>query len=338
MYGGRHTVTLIPGDGIGPELAACVKKVFRHANVPVDFEDIVVSGLISDKAAIQEAVTAIKRNGVGLKGVLRTKLDDVDHHSLNVQLRVELDLFANLVLCKSIPGVKTRHENVDIVVIRENTEGEYSGLEHEGVPGIVESLKIITRVKSQRVAKYAFDYATKYGRKKVTAIHKANIMKLSDGLFLRECEKVSQLYPNIEFNSMIIDNCCMQLVSKPQQFDVMVMPNLYGNIVSNIGAGLVGGAGVCPGKNVGREYVIFEQGARHAGLDLAFQNVANPTAMLLSATAMLRHLGLLSYAEAIETAIYDTIGKAKVRTRDLKGEATTSDFVQAITSRLSTDT
>lgn len=328
-------MTLIPGDGIGPELAACVKHVFRHANVPVDFEEILVSGLISDKTSIDEAVMSIKRNGVGLKGVLRTKLDDVGQHSLNVQLRVELDLFANVVLCKSIPGIKTRHNDVDIVVIRENTEGEYSGLEHESVPGVVEGLKIVTRENSHRIAKYAFDYATRHQRKRVTAIHKANIMKLSDGLFLRECEEVSKLYPNIEFKSMIIDNCCMQLVSNPRQFDVMVMPNLYGNIVSNIGAGLVGGAGVCPGKNVGKEHVLFEQGARHTGVGLAFQNVANPTAMLLSSVNMLRHLGLLDHAQRIETAVYDTIHKTKAHTSDIGGDASTSSFVQAVVSNLS---
>jgi isocitrate dehydrogenase (NAD+) len=312
MYGGRHTVTMIPGDGIGPELACCVKEVFRVANCPVHFEEINVSGLISDTAAIDDAVKSIRRNGVGLKGILKTKLDDVDHHSLNVTLRVGLKLFANVVLCKNVPGINTRHKDVDIVVIRENTEGEYSGLEHESVPGVVEGLKIITREKSRAIAKYAFDYATRHGRKKVTAIHKANIMKLSDGLFLRECGSVAEGYPSIEFNSMIIDNCCMQLVSRPQQFDVMVMPNLYGNIVGNIGAGLVGGAGICPGKNVGREYVVFEQGARHVGLDLAFQNVANPTAMLLSSVQMLRHLGNQSHADRIESAIFKTVSQPKV--------------------------
>lgn len=265
---------------------------------------------------------------------MRTKLDEVDQLSLNVYLRVELDLFANVVYCKSIPGVKSRHQDIDIVVIRENTEGEYSGLEHEGVPGVVESLKIVTRNKSQHIAKYAFDYATRHQRKTVTAIHKANIMKLSDGLFLRECEKVAQLYPNIEFRSMIIDNCCMQLVSHPQQFDVMVMPNLYGNIVSNIGAGLVGGAGVCPGKNVGRDFVLFEQGARHTGLELAFQNRANPTAMLLSATSMLRHLGLHKHWKLIEAALYHTLLKTKVRTKDIGGDASTSEFITEVAKNL----
>jgi isocitrate dehydrogenase (NAD+) len=313
QYGGRHTVTLIPGDGIGPELAVSVKEIFRCANVPVYFEEVMVSGLISQNSdAIQEAITSVRRNGLGLKGILRTRVDDVGQQSLNRLLRIELDLFANIIYCKSIPGIKTRHDDIDIIIIRENTEGEYSGLEHESVSGVVESLKIITRKKSQQIAKYAFDYAKRHDRKKVTAIHKANIMKLSDGLFLKECEKVSKLYPGIKFNSMIVDNCCMQMVSNPYQFDVMVMPNLYGNIVSNIGAGLVGGAGVCPGKNVGRDHIIFEPGARHSAIELSARNLANPTAMLLSSILLLRHLNLHLHADNIENALYKAIQISKV--------------------------
>ncbi|XP_003384684.2 PREDICTED: isocitrate dehydrogenase [NAD] subunit 1, mitochondrial-like [Amphimedon queenslandica] len=329
-YGGKHTVTLIPGDGVGPELAASVKEVFRHANVPVHFEEVTISGLISqDKDAINEAVTSIKRNGLGLKGVLRTRVDSFDNQSLNQLLRKELDLFANVVYCKSVPGIKTRHDNVDIVIIRENTEGEYSGLEHESVPGVVESLKVITREKSYRIAKFAFDYAVRRNRKKVTAIHKANIMKLSDGLFLKVCEEVASLYPKIEFKSMIVDNCCMQMVSNPYQFDVMVMPNLYGNIVSNIGAGLVGGAGVCPGRNVGVNNIIFEPGARHSGREISARNIANPTAMLLSSVGLLRHLGLHTHGDSIEHAVYKTISD-KVLTADVGGNITTSAFVQTV--------
>ncbi|KAL5471374.1 hypothetical protein EMCRGX_G029485 [Ephydatia muelleri] len=336
VYGGRHMVTLIPGDGIGPELAASVKEVFSYANVPVDFEEILVSGLVSkgNKKTLERAVNSLQRNGVGIKGVIRTQLDDVDSLSLNMLLRTELDLFANVVRCRSIPGVKTRHDDVDIVIIRENTEGEYSRLEHEIVPGVVESLKIVTRARSNMIAKFAFDYATTHHRKRVTAIHKANIMKMSDGLFLRQCEQVASLYPDIEFKSMIIDNCCMQLISNPRQFDVMVMPNLYGNILSNIGAGLVGGPGLCPGKNVGIGCIVFEQGARHAAISKAFQNKANPTAMLLTSVDLLRHLGLTHHAQSIEAAVYKTISLSKIRTEDLGGTASTSQFVQAVIRHL----
>ncbi|XP_065883278.1 isocitrate dehydrogenase [NAD] subunit gamma, mitochondrial-like [Dysidea avara] len=338
LYGGRHTITLIPGDGIGPELAVSLKEVFRHANVPVDFEEISVSGLISsDMDSIQEAVTSVKRNGAAIKGVLHTPMDRADNRSLNMLMRLELDLFANVVLCKSFPGIKTRHDGIDIAIIRENTEGEYSGLEHESVPGVVESLKIITREKSRRIAKYAFDYATRHNRSKVTAIHKANIMKLTDGMFLRTCKEVSELYPNIKFDSMIIDNCCMQMVSNPYQFDVMVMPNLYGNIVSNIGAGLVGGAGVVTGKNVGSHYVLFEPGARHTALSKASQNICNPTGILLSGVNMLHHVGLHQHSEMIRDAIMKTLENPESHTHDIGGNATTSSFVHAVVSNLNPD-
>eukprot|EP00118_Oscarella_pearsei_P003761 m.15643 g.15643 ORF g.15643 m.15643 type:complete len:374 (+) comp26485_c0_seq1:259-1380(+) len=335
-YGGRHTVTLIPGDGIGPELAACVKEVFRKANAPVDFEELIVSGDISrDPAVLNQAVTSVQRNGVALKGVLSTPLGgSPDFRSLNVHMRVELDLFANVVHCKTLQGIKTRHSDIDIVVIRENTEGEYSGLEHESAPGVVESLKIVTRHKSERIAKFAFDYATRHNRKKVTAIHKANIMKLADGMFLECCEKVSALYPKIEFNNMIIDNTCMQLVSNPSQFDVMVMPNLYGNIVGNLCAGLVGGAGVVSGKNIGHKYAVFEQGARHKASDIAGQNKANPTGMLLSAANMLDHLGLSQHASLIGSSVKSVLQKGKVKTVDLGGKATTGEYIQAVVKEL----
>ncbi|KAI6648060.1 Isocitrate dehydrogenase [Oopsacas minuta] len=336
QYGGRHTVTLIPGDGVGPELAASVKEIFRASKVPVDFEEVIVSGVVSTKEhTLTEALSSINRNGIALKGVLHTPLDTgAIERSLNVQMRLKLDLFANIVYCKSIAGVDCVAPNLDLVIIRENTEGEYSGLEHESIPGVVEYLKVITRQKSLRIAKFAFDFANRYNRKLVTAIHKANIMKLTDGLFLRCCEEVSKLYPNIKFNHVIVDNCCMQLVTNPYQFDVMVMPNLYGNIVSNIGAGLIGGAGIAPGENIGNNAVIYEPGARHTYKTKAFQNVANPTAMLLSSTHMLKHLGLGSSANLIETAIYRVYKNTDIRTMDLGGDSTMSGFVQELGNQI----
>eukprot|EP01137_Pigoraptor_chileana_P032187 Opistho-2@21175 len=336
QYGGRHTVTLIPGDGVGPELATIVQTIFKHANVPVEFERIEVhqADVASNSDALKEGVLSIRRNKVALKGVVATPIGRGSHQSFNMILRKEFDLFANVVKCRSIPGYPTRHNNVDLVVIRENTEGEYSGLEHQSVSGVVESLKVVTRENSIRIAKYAFDYATRNNRKKVTAIHKANIMKLGDGLFLNSCKEVSALYPMIKFESMIVDNCCMQLVSNPYQFDVMVMPNLYGNIVGNVGAGLVGGAGVVPGINIGHEFAIFEPGARHAAADIQGQNIANPSAMIFSATLMLRHLGHHTHADVISKAVKRVIKTGKYATRDMGGVTSSTQFTQQVLDQI----
>lgn len=249
---------MIPGDGIGPELMLHVKSVFRHACVPVDFEEVHVSSN-ADEEDIRNAIMAIRRNRVALKGNIETNHNlPPSHKSRNNILRTSLDLYANVIHCKSLPGVVTRHKDIDILIVRENTEGEYSSLEHESVAGVVESLKIITKAKSLRIAEYAFKLAQESGRKKVTAVHKANIMKLGDGLFLQCCREVAAGYPQIAFESMIVDNTTMQLVSRPQQFDVMVMPNLYGNIVNNVCAGLVGGPGLVAGANYGHVYAVFE--------------------------------------------------------------------------------
>ena len=234
----RVTATLIPGDGVGPELVASVEEVFRAAGVPMDFEVYFMSEVHSALSApIPQVVDSIKRNGLCLKGILTTPSFSAsgERDTLNIRMRNTLDLYANVVQVKSVEGVKSRHSNIDLVIIREQTEGEYSCLEHQSVPGVVESLKLVTAKKSIRIAKFAFDYATKHGKKKVTAVHKANIMKLGDGLFLKCCQEVAQLYPNIEFENMIVDNACMQLVSKPQQFDVMVMPNLVQNKILSAG-------------------------------------------------------------------------------------------------------
>uniref|UniRef100_A0A8C9SX10 Isocitrate dehydrogenase [NAD] subunit, mitochondrial n=1 Tax=Scleropages formosus TaxID=113540 RepID=A0A8C9SX10_SCLFO len=324
--GGRHTVTLIPGDGIGPEL---LNHVFSR--VPVDFEVVHVNSALTSEDDINNAITAIRRNGVALKGNMETNHNmPPSYKSRNNLLRVTLDLYANVMHCRSLSGVRTRHRNVDIIIVRENTEGEYSSLEHESVSGVVECLKIITRDKSLRIADYAFQLARKKGRHSVTAVHKANIMKLGDGLFLQCCKEVASGYPDITFDSMIVDNTTMQLVSKPQQFDVMVMPNLYGNVVSNVCAGLVGGPGLVPGANYGKDYAVFETGTRNTGKSIAGKNIANPTAMLLASCMMLDHLGLHAYASMIRSAVLLTMNKTQLHTADIGGQCTTSEIIQSI--------
>lgn len=258
-YGLRFTVSLIPGDGIGRELCESVQTVFAAARVPVDFEEVQLSGYGSDPHDLQRTIASLRRNRIGLKGIIYTPLTG-NQTSFNVAIRRALDIYASVVQIHTLPGCRSRHPNIDMVIIRENTEGEYSGLEHEPVPGVVESLKVTTRANSQRIVQFAFDYARQNGRRKVTCVHKANIMKLTDGLFLRVFREVADAnkHTGIECDSMIVDNTAMQMVSNPAQFDVIVTPNLYGNIVSNIGAGLIGSAGLIPGYNIGRDYAIFE--------------------------------------------------------------------------------
>ncbi|XP_055954310.1 isocitrate dehydrogenase [NAD] subunit beta, mitochondrial isoform X2 [Patella vulgata] len=330
---------MVPGDGVGPDLMASVQEVFQSAGAPVDFEEIFISEVQpAQSATVGSVVESFKRNGVGLKGIIATPSSFKGGvlQTLNMQIRQELDLFANVVRIKSLAGYKTKHNNLDFVIIREQTEGEYSALEHESVPGVVECLKIVTKEKSQRIAKFAFDYAMRLNRKKVTAVHKANIMKLGDGLFLRSCEEIAELYPSIEFETMIIDNCCMQLVSNPHQFDVMVMPNLYGNIVDNLAAGLVGGAGVVPGESFSHDVAIYEQGARHSYAEAVGRNIANPTATILGACNMLKHLHLEFHSRLIEDAVYRVVKSGKFRTQDMGGYTSTSDFTQAIVNNLHT--
>jgi isocitrate dehydrogenase (NAD+) len=282
-------------------------------------------------ASIDDVIDSISRNNhVALKGVIQEGLGG-ENQGLNMQLRRRLDLFANVVHIKSLEGIATRHKKpLDFVIVREQTEGEYSSLEHELVPGVIESLKITTRPKCERIAKFAFDYATKHNRRKVTCVHKANIMKLGDGLFLNICKEMSKLYPKIEFEAMIIDNTCMQLVNRPEQFDVVVLPNLYGNIVDNLASGLVGGAGVVPGQSVGSDYVIFEPGSRHSFKEAFGRQIANPTAMILSCSNLLKHLHLNDYGRALRSAVEKVIRDGKVKTRDLGGYATTGDFAYAV--------
>lgn len=339
-YGGRVTCAMIPGDGVGPELMAGVKKVFKSAAVPVDFEVIDTVHCKKTEDTCFEAITAIQRNGIALKGNIETKLDmlEPDQKSPNVYLRTNLDLFANVIKVKSIPAVPTRHNNIDIRIIRQNTEGEYSHLEHEAIPGVVETYKIMTAKNSERIARFAFDYARRNRRKKVTAVHKANIMKLGDGLFLKCCREVAQEYPDIEFNAMIVDNTSMQLVSHPEQFDVMVMPNLYGNIVGNICCGLVGGAGVVAGTNVGDNYRVFESATRNTGKNIEGMNVANPSGMLFASTLMLKYVGFGKHASMINHAVIDTIQQDKIMTPDLGGSNSTTDVIDSICKKLEAKT
>ncbi|XP_039615318.1 isocitrate dehydrogenase [NAD] subunit beta, mitochondrial isoform X2 [Polypterus senegalus] len=334
---GVFKVTMIPGDGVGPELMTSVKEVFKAGDVPVEFEEFHLSEVqnMASEEKLEEVLGSMKKNRVALKGKIYTPMEyKGELASFEMRLRRKLDLFANVVHVNSLPGYKTRHNNLDLVIIREQTEGEYSSLEHESVTGVIECLKIITREKSRRIAKFAFDYATKKSRSKVTAVHKANIMKLGDGLFLQSCQEVAQLYPKIKYETMIIDNCCMQLVQNPYQFDVLVMPNLYGNIIDNLAAGLVGGAGVVPGESYSAEYAVFETGARHPFAQAVGRNIANPTAMLLSSANMLRHLNLEYHSSLISEAVKRVIKTGKVRTADLGGYASCDEFTRAVIANL----
>jgi isocitrate dehydrogenase (NAD+) len=277
-------------------------------------------------------VSALLRTRVGLKGPITTPVAS-GHASINVALRKALELYANFRPITRIPGIKTPFENVDMIVVRENTEGEYSGLEHTVVPGVVESLKIITAYASARIALFAFEYARKVGRKKITSVHKANIMKLSDGLFLDSARKIAAAFPDIEYQEMIVDNCCMQLVMRPQQFDMLLLENLYGDIVSDLAAGLVGGLGLVPGANLGEHCALFE--AVHGSApDLAGKNLANPTALVLSAVLMLHHLGQDLVADRLEKAVHSVYQEGRCLTRDIGGTASTEEFTSALIGAL----
>merc|ERR1711971_717813 len=331
-YGGRHTVTMMPGEGIGPEMMGYVKQVYKEAAVPVDFEMIELDpkGGTEDTADLYNAISSVRRNGVGIKGNIETQLIRPDIKSRNIEMRNQLDLFVNVLHCTSKKGVKTRHDDIDICVIRQNTQGEYSMLEHESVPGVVECMKITTATETKRLVHYAFQYAIKHGRKKVTLIHKANIMKLTDGLFLSTATEVAKEYPHIKFDQMIIDNCCMQLVSNPWQFDVMVLTNLQGTIASNLICGLIGGPGLIAGGNFGPRYALFEPGTRNTGTKLVGQNKANPVAMLTASVELLEHIGLDRHANIIGKAIDSTVNEDKVHTEDLGGNASTLEVVDSI--------
>lgn len=327
----KHKITLIPGDGIGPEVTGATVSVLRAAGFKAEWEPFVVGAEALTKYGDplpKDLIDSIKSNKVALKGPVMTPVG-TGFVSSNVRLRRELDLYANLRPIRSLRGVPTRYERVDLIVVRENTEDLYSGLEHEVVPGVVESLKIITDRASRRIARFAFDYARREGRRKVTAIHKANIMKLSDGLFLNCFREVAAHSPGIEADDLIVDNACMQLVIDPSQFDVLLLENLYGDIISDLGAGLVGGLGVVPGANIGDDLAVFEA-VHGAAPSIAGRGIANPTAMIQTAGLMLKHLGERDIAHRVQDALEKVLADGKTLTRDLGGDATTIEFTEAV--------
>ena len=330
-----HTITLIPGDGIGPEVSGAVVTILEAAGLDAEWESHLAGVLALERHGStlpNELLDSIRRNKVALKGPVTTPVGG-GFTSVNVGLRKALDLFANLRPVWNIPSVPSRYEGIDLVIVRENTEDLYSGLEHEVIPGVVESLKIITEDASTRIATFAFEYAKKHGRSRVTAVHKANIMKMSDGLFLRCVRKVAEAYPDIRSDDRIVDAACMALVMNPTQFDVLVMPNLYGDIVSDMCAGLVGGLGVVPGANLGTEIGVFEA-VHGSARDIAGKNLANPMALLFSAVLMLRHIGERAIADRVVAGLGDVLREGTVRTRDLGGTASTMEFTDAVCGKL----
>jgi isocitrate dehydrogenase (NAD+) len=324
-------VTLIPGDGIGPEITAAALKIFEAAGASIEWETM-PAGLEAMKeygVPVPDALLeSIRRNKIAYKGPLTTVVGK-GFSSANVTLRKELQLYANLRPVRSVKGVTTHYNNIDLIIVRENTEDLYSGIEHLIAPGITESIKVITFHASTRIARFAFEYARNNGRKKVAAVHKANIMKLTDGMFLDATKQVAKEYPDIEYREIIVDNCAMQLVMKPSQFEVLVLTNLYGDIISDLCAGLVGGLGVVPGANIGEDYAVFE--AVHGSApDIAGKNIANPLAFIFSGLMMLEHLGLSDIAKDISKAVAMVLEDGNIRTRDLGGNATTMEFTDSI--------
>ena len=328
-------VTLIPGDGIGPEITASVTEILKSAGAEIEWE-IQTAG--ADVAEVEgsplpdRVIESIKKNKVALKAPVTTPIGK-GFRSVNVALRKSLDLYSNLRPCKNIDGIKTRFDNVDLVIVRENTEDLYAGIERQIDVDTAESIKIITRKASTRIVEFAFDYAVKNNRKLVTAVSKANICKLSDGLFLECAREVAKKYPQIEYKEILVDNLCMQLVQKPEQFDVLVLPNLYGDIVSDLCAGLIGGLGVAQGANIGLDAAVFEP-VHGSAPDIKGQNKANPTALLLSAIEMLKYIEQREVAEKVEKALYKTLKEQKVVTADLGGKATTTEFTEEIIKNL----
>lgn len=330
-----HNITLINGDGIGPEISECVQKIIEAAGVKINW-DVQTAG--ADVAQLegsplpQRVIDSIKKNKVALKAPVTTPIGK-GFRSVNVALRKELDLYANLRPCKNLPSVKTRFDNVDLVVVRENTEDLYAGIERQIDADSAESIKIITRKASERIVEFAFDYAVKNSRKTVTAVTKANICKLTDGLFLECARKVAQKYPQIEYKEILVDNACMQLVMAPEKFDVLVLPNLYGDIVSDLTAGLIGGLGVAQGANIGKDCAVFEP-VHGSAPDIKGKGIANPTALLLSAVMMLNYIGEATAAQRIETALFKTLENKDFLTPDLGGNASSKAFTEKIIENL----
>ena len=332
-----HKITLIPGDGIGPEVVGATVRILEATGVQFDWESYAAGADAYEKYGEyipKELNDAIERNKVALKGPITTPIGG-GFASINVTLRKRFELYANFRPIRNLPHIPTRYPDVDLIIIRENTEGLYSGIEHEVVPGVVESLKIITAKASTRIAKFAFEYARNNKRKRVHCIHKANIMKMSDGLFLRCTRDVAKGYPEITYGEHIVDNTCMQLVTNPYQYDVLVLENLYGDIISDLCAAFVGGLGLVPGANIGDEIAVFE--AVHGSApDIAGKDMANPTAVLRSALLMLRHLGEHEAALKIRNAIEYVYRDKKNLTRDVGGSASTSQFTDAIIAAMET--
>ena len=330
-----YSATLIPGDGIGPEVVAAAVRVLQATGVDFDWETqpagIAAIGQYGTPLP-PRTLESVKKHKLALKGPTETPIAG-GHRSVNVELRKTLDLYANLRPVETLPGVKSRYDGVDLIIVRENTEDLYSGLEHVVVPGVVESIKIITERASTRIALFAFEYAQTHGRKRVTSVHKANIMKLSDGLFLDCCRTVAKLYPEVKYDEIIVDNCCMQLVLDPTRFDLLLLENLYGDIVSDLCAGFIGGLGMAPGANIGESVALFE--AVHGSApDIAGKNLANPMALILSSAMLLDHVGEHKAAERVRHAVHAVLREGKTLTRDLGGSAGTTEIAEAIAAKV----
>ena len=333
---GTRRGTLIAGDGIGPEVVSATVRVIEATGVKIEWDSQMAGAMAIATEGTplpQKTLDSIRANGLALKGPTTTPIGS-GHASINVALRKGLDLYANVRPIKTLPGVKSRYDNVDLVIIRENTEDLYSGLEHIVVPGVVESIKVITEQASTRIARFAFNYARAHGRKRITAVHKANIMKLSDGLFLDCCLKVAADFPDIKYDDIIVDNCCMQLVLDPTRFDMLLLENLYGDIVSDLCAGLVGGLGLAPGANIGEKGATFE--AVHGSApDIAGKNIANPIALILSGALLLDYIGELEAGNRVRAAVADVLREGKHMPKDLGGSPSTSEVEEAIATRIS---
>ena len=330
----EYKVGVISGDGIGPEITDAVVKIIKAAGVDIVWDIQTAGADVIEKEGVplpQRVIDSVKRNKIALKSPVTTPIGR-GFRSVNVQLRKDLDLYANLRPCYNLPNIETRYENVDIVVVRENTEDLYAGIERQVDENTAESIKIITRAASERIAEFAFDYAVKNNRKEVCVVTKANICKLSDGLFLDCARKIAKKYPNIGFREILVDNCCMQLVQNPNQFDTLLLPNLYGDIVSDLCAGLVGGLGIAQGANIGKDYAVFEP-VHGSAPDIAGQDKANPTAMLMSAIEMLNFIGETTAAAKIKSALFETL-KSGIKTADIGGNASCSEFTNAVVQRL----
>ena len=330
-----YTVTLIPGDGSGPEVIAAAKRVVEATGVPIVWEQAEAGAAMIEACGTplpEETIASIRKNKVALKGPVTTPVG-TGFRSVNVEMRKRFDLYANVRPAKTYPGVISRYENIDLVVVRENTEDLYAGIEHMVGEDAAESIKLITRKGCERIIRYAFEFAVREGRKKVTAVHKANIMKCTDGMFLNIAREIAKEYPQIEFNDSIVDAMCMRLVMHPEDYDVLVCPNLYGDIVSDLCAGLVGGLGLTPSANIGVDGAIFDP-IHGSAPDIAGQHKINPTAAILSASMMLAHLGEAKAAASIEKAIIKVIGEGKILTQDMGGSASTEAFTDAVIAAL----